>query len=225
MNWMPDQQDRRSSQDIVSLKTYFDALYEENKRAIEIAERERGAAASVLREEQQRAQDIAEREREKAAQALVGGLILSSKENVERLREHILNQKAQFEAALEAVEGRAILRHDGIEREFLLRQTASDAAVQKAEDAQKEVNIRSNEFRGQLKDQNNTMIPRLESEKESAALAERIRVIEAALQVQVGINSANIRGQDRAQPWAIWGVGAFVSLLIALIVIAVGAYT
>ena len=40
---------------------------------------------------------------------------------------------------------------------------ASEKAVLKAEDAQREYNIRSNEFRGQLDDQAKTLMPRIES--------------------------------------------------------------
>src|SRR5678815_4322658 len=51
---------------------------------------------------------------------------------------------------------------------------SSDKAIQKAEDAQKGVNERGNEFRAQLKDQNDTMIPRIEAENAFKNANERI---------------------------------------------------
>jgi len=51
---------------------------------------------------------------------------------------------------------------------------ASDKAIQKAEEAQRGVNERGNEFRAQLKDQNDTMIPRIEADNAFKNLGDRI---------------------------------------------------
>lgn len=153
----------------------------EERRATEIAEREREKASTALRQEQHRASDTAAHEREKAEAALATAL-----------REHIENQVQQINGALEAVEGRAVLRHQHTQSEFLMRQKASDAAVQKAEDAQKDVNVRSNEFRGQLKDQNATMMPRLEAE----ALLKEIRSMLDKLDDKLVTTNTRIEGFD-----------------------------
>jgi len=51
---------------------------------------------------------------------------------------------------------------------------ASEKAIVKAEESQRETNNKSNEFRGQLKDQNETMIPRLEAHTKFQALDEKL---------------------------------------------------
>jgi len=216
MTWTADQPDRRTSGEYVSWKAYVDSLFDGGIRAIEVAERERKEAAGVLRTTQERAQDVAERERERAAQALAQTLTMAFQEAIERLREHIVNQSRTFDAALGAVEGRA-----------LLRQEASDKAVQKAENAQNEVNKTGNEYRGQLREQHAQMIPRPEAEKVFESLIERIRVLEAAGQLQIGINTANTRTEDRSQSWQIWAAGAFLTILFFVVstIIGIGAFT
>lgn len=58
---------------------------------------------------------------------------------------------------------------------------ASDKAITKAEDAQRDYNVRSNEFRGQLDDQNklmrDTMMPRVESLGMHHATADKIEAV------------------------------------------------
>jgi len=51
---------------------------------------------------------------------------------------------------------------------------ASEKAIVKAEDAQRDYNVRSNEFRGQLDDQAKTLMPRPETQSIFKALEERI---------------------------------------------------
>lgn len=212
-----------------ALAKHIGMQFIEQQRAIKIAEREREKASQALRSEQHRATDAAEREREKAAQALAITLGTSIHEGDERLREHIHNQVEQINAALTAVEGRALLRHDSVTAEFGLRQKASDAAVQKAEDAQKDVNERGNEFRGQLKDQNATMMPRLEAE----ALLKEVRSAQDKLDDKLVLTNTRIeksdgvktgvverRNDQRASTGMIVGIAsaavAFVGLIVVL---------
>jgi hypothetical protein len=82
---------------------------------------------------------------------------------------------------------------------------ASEKAIVKAEDAQREYNVRSNEFRGQLDDQAKTLMPRPESltmfrateDKLASAKAELERTIEsvrASFEKATGANADDIAG-------------------------------
>lgn len=248
MTWTPDMPDRRSASDMVSWKAYVDRVFEEHRLQVAgalLAHDQRVAAnaatasdrvqalgdhLTAMNVEGQRATEIAEREREKAAQALAQTLGLSIHEGDERLREHIQNQVEQINAALVAVEGRALLRHDSINSEFILRQKASDAAVQKAEDAQKDVNERGNEFRGQLKDQNNTMMPRLEAEallKELRASVDKLDDKLVLTNTRIEKAEANKQGAVEVRGQQQIGVGqmtGIIGLVIALAAIAVGVF-
>lgn len=73
-------------------------------------------------------------------------------ERDKRYQERLENQKEALALALAAQNK----FHDSIFK-------MSQEAIAKAEDAQKEYNIRSNEFRGQLDDQAKTLMPRSES--------------------------------------------------------------
>jgi hypothetical protein len=53
---------------------------------------------------------------------------------------------------------------------------ASEKAIVKAEDAQREYNVRSNEFRGQLDDQAKTLMPRLEMATTFRAIEDKLEV-------------------------------------------------
>lgn len=66
---------------------------------------------------------------------------------------------AQFKASEVAVAAALLAQKESVSNAFL----ASEKAIVKAEDAQKDYNIRSNEFRGQLDDQAKTLMPRLET--------------------------------------------------------------
>ena len=148
----------------VTLKEHFEALFAEQQRAIEIAEREREKASTALREEQRHAADVAEREREKAAVALRHEEQRSS-DKAEREREkaalalaetlhqsieagdkglqaNLENQVLLFQAALDAAR-----------REMTIIQNASKEAIDKAEVATQKQFASSNAVRGQMADQ------------------------------------------------------------------------
>lgn len=155
----------------VPLREYIEALFEEQKRATEIAEREREKAAGALTTERYNAAETAEDEREKAAQALRNGLDRAIREGDERLREHIQNQVAQIQAALLSANSleaerfeRAKAEVEALRREMRIIQDTQAEAVSKAENAQRGVNDRANEFRSQLADQAAGLMPRKEVE-------------------------------------------------------------
>lgn len=64
----------------------------------------------------------------------------------------------RFKASETAVSAALLAQKELVSAAFL----ASEKAIVKAEDAQKDYNIRSNEFRGQLDDQAKTLMPRPE---------------------------------------------------------------
>lgn len=71
---------------------------------------------------------------------------------------------------------------------------ASEKAIVKAEDAQREYNIRSNEFRGQLDDQAKMLMPRAEVAALFKAMEEKVYGIKAELQIsQQAASTANER--------------------------------
>jgi hypothetical protein len=69
------------------------------------------------------------------------------------------NYKTQFANAKESVTTALTAQEKAVAAAFL----ASEKAIVKAEDAQKDYNQRSNEFRGQLDDQAKTLMPRQET--------------------------------------------------------------
>ncbi len=69
------------------------------------------------------------------------------------------NYKTQFTNAKEAVTAALAAQEKATSSAFL----AAEKAILKAEDAQKDYNQRSNEFRGQLDDQAKTLMPRIET--------------------------------------------------------------
>jgi hypothetical protein len=77
---------------------------------------------------------------------------------------------SQFKAAEVAVSAALAAAEKAVNAAF----TASEKAVLKAEQAQKEYNERSNEFRGQLDDQAKTLMPRPETLNMFKALEEKI---------------------------------------------------
>ncbi len=162
----------------VELREYIERIFTENQRATEMAEREREKAASALTVERYNATQTAESEREKSAQALRSGLDRAIREGDERLREHIFNQIAQIQAALISAGGleeerfeRAKAEVEALRREMRLIQDGHLEAVNKAEAAQRIVNVSQNEFRAQLRDQAATLMPR----KEVEAMVHEIR--------------------------------------------------
>lgn len=172
----------------VSWKEYVDTIFHEHQKALEVQEGVRERAAQVLRAEHNRASDQAEREREKAALVLVDGMHHAMAEGVERLREHVMAQIESIHSALESASLLEVSRFDqtradvaSLRRETKLVYEAQKDAVQKAEEAQKDVNHRNNEYRAQLKDQNDAQMPRLEAEARLNQMAEQIAAINEKL--------------------------------------------
>lgn len=78
--------------------------------------------------------------------------------------------EGQFKASEEAVAKALVAARELTVQSF----AASEKAIQESKNAQADVNAKSNEFRGQLKDQNDTMIPRPEANARFNSLEEKI---------------------------------------------------
>lgn len=106
---------------------------------------------------------------------------------------------------------------------------SSEKAIIKAEEAQRESNAKSNEFRGQLSDQASTFMPRLEAESRINALAEKvddnkndalkaINDLNKSRDVTLGGAASRHDSQIKTQ----WAITLAVSIFFALLGIAIG---
>jgi len=141
---------------------------------------------------------------------------------------------ARFRAAEIAVTAALAAQKDSVVNAFL----ASEKAIIKAEEAQREYNVRSNEFRGQLDDQAKMLMPRLEAsalihsmedklyastlanDRERTLLIDRLAVERTQLMERIGIlerGSANLQGRMWAVTALAWVVALAVSIALRFI--------
>lgn len=102
---------------------------------------------------------------------------ISIREFLERIleeRDRLYN--IRFEEAKTAVNAALIAQKEAVTSAF----AASEKAIIKAEDAQREYNARSNEFRGQLDDQAKTLMPRPETLALFTAMDEKLVIIQSS---------------------------------------------
>jgi len=71
------------------------------------------------------------------------------------------------------------------EKQVAIAFAASEKAIVKAEEAQREYNIRSNEFRGQLDDQAKTLMPRAETDARFNSLEDKFALIQKSMDIKV----------------------------------------
>ncbi len=121
----------------ISLREYVEALFAEQARAIEVAERERN----------------------NAAQMLATTLTASIHEGDDRLREHVANQITQIKIALESANAleleriaKTVTEIDSVRKELTLNVNAANEAVKKAETATEKRFEGVNEWRAQSAD-------------------------------------------------------------------------
>jgi hypothetical protein len=106
---------------------------------------------------------------------------------------------------------------------------ASEKAIMKAEEAQREYNIRSNEFRGQLDDQAKTLMPRLETQTLFKAYEDKLEDMKRQLSELREYKSEG-GGKEKAHLIDVqqrnWGLGIMVSILLGLgsLIVAVMRY-
>lgn len=98
---------------------------------------------------------------------------------------------------------------DSNEKQVAIAFSASEKAIQKAEDSQLRHNATTNEFRAQLGDQAKTFLPRLEAEAIIKGLTEKI----AAMQKLIDANTAKSSGFTGG-----WGAALAIIGLVSLVV-------
>lgn len=97
---------------------------------------------------------------------------------------------------------------------------ASEKAISKAEDAQKELNIKNNEFRGQLKDQADVLMPRSEANARFVNVDEKLTAIKVDFDRQMELNRKDIQdlresrssGQGKTE-----GVGMSITAIVTAV--------
>ena len=156
---------------------------------------------------------------------------------VTRVEAMIDGMKALSEARFVAQEQATKMALASMEKFQSATHESSERAIQKAEEAQREYNVRSNEFRGQLDDQAKLLMPRTEmlaligavNEKMDAGIAasinrweiSRAMLEKAQNKLEEEISALRTR-QDiiagqRSSMTAVWGyVLAVVSVLVAI---------
>jgi len=227
----------------VPLREHVEAVQEESKRALEMAEREREKAAVALREqtqkaldkadaerekaaaalrnESQRASDKADSEREKAAKALRQELARNIEEGDRNLRDHIIAQVGQIREALISVEKLDLQRHltgdqkiEAVARELQIKSDASTEAIAVASVANEKRFESVNEFRDQLAQIIQTFMPREVAEKEIQQIGQRLTRIEDLIATQAGAREARQEQRQQLQPWMIWAAGALLIIAV-----------
>jgi hypothetical protein len=94
---------------------------------------------------------------------------------------------------------------------------ASEKAIVKAEDAQRDYNARSNEFRGQLDDQAKTFLTRFEADSKFEAIAVNIQDLRESRSTESG---RALAGRD-SRTQGNWGISLVVAILLSLLSLAV----
>jgi hypothetical protein len=134
---------------------------------------------------------------------------------------------AQFKASETAVNAALAAQEKAVAAAFL----ASEKAIVKAEDAQKDYNQRSNEFRGQLDDQAKTLMPRNEAqtlfgaydgkledfkstnEKSLQAMQKDISDLRESRSASAGANVQRAEGHQTNQ----WVIGLTIGVVLGVI--------
>ena len=107
---------------------------------------------------------------------------MGTKEQVKALRELVDERdrlyKERDESRRTAVDAALTAAKEKTTDAFI----ASEKAIVKAEDAQREYNARSNEFRGQLDDQAKTLMPRFEADSKFRAQEDKVEALRKEVQ-------------------------------------------
>ena len=96
-------------------------------------------------------------------------------ENIDRFMDE---RDRRYETRFEGQEKAVAAALAAADKQVTTAFSASEKAVAKAEDAQKDYNQRSNEFRGQLDDQAKTLMPRSEALVRFEAVESRVSALE-----------------------------------------------
>jgi hypothetical protein len=136
----------------------------------------------------------------------------------ERDRLYLTNFKASEVAVAAALAG----SEKAVAAAFL----ASEKAVLKAEQAQKEYNERSNEFRGQLDDQAKMLMPRAEADSRFTSVEEKISAMQKSFDDQIqGLRRSRDQGSGRdealhdSRQQNNWIIGAVIGVAVSIVTV------
>lgn len=246
----------------VSYEKYVDGQLAEVRRSAELALTSRGHEGVALKEffeaildEQRRGMVVAEQEREKAAAALRSDLARAIDEGDDNLRSHIDGQVHQIREAMESAEKLELSRYErlgaqieAVQREVTQAADASEKAIAKAESATERRFEAVNEFRSQLSDQVARFMPREVADGQFAEVQAKFdqatrhrgellprevfdrtlgewtawrQDTDKRLNNTQGKDEANTRQEDKLRPWQLWAAGALVTFANAAFVVGV----
>lgn len=123
----------------------------------------------------------------------------------------------RFQSSDTAVDRALAAQEKAVAAAFL----ASEKAIIKAEDAQREYNIRSNEFRGQLDDQAKTLMPRPETLTMFSSTEEKINSLRRNLEDKISVAQSSI-GDLQLSKAELQGKASQSSVSTAFILSAIG---
>lgn len=231
--------------DQISYKEYIDTQLQDVRRAAELALQSAAGEAVPLREffdavlnEQRRGVVVAEQEREKAARALRDELARAIEEGDRALRDHILQQVHQIKAALDAAEQLEQERFKQLQLQVNAvaataeqhvtqlrheRQIVTGAqmeAIQKAETATEKRFESVNEFRAQLSEVIAQFVPREVAETQFSELRKLVDALTARFNTMEGSDLGAARAKTALSTTATIWIGA-LGLVVAVLTVAV----
>lgn len=108
------------------------------------------------------------------------------------------------------------------DKQTALSFASSEKAISKAEEAQREYNIRSNEFRGQLDDQAKRLMPREEAQTHFKAYDDKLEDIKDNV-ANLRESRSNSEGKVKASGIDLaqrnWNIGTIIAIVALLVVI------
>lgn len=229
MTWSSDQEDRRSSGETVSWKSYVDAIFDEHRVQVETALASHDTRVASNKE------SVTER-----LEALHESMTRLMEAGDEALQHHVDAQKTQISSEFGSVDKRLTAQHaemvlrDEAIRDLLSSETraydtrvreafaASEKAIEKAETSTEKRFDSGNAYRKQLSEQATQFLPREVADAQFAELRKLIQRNTERLDLDQGNNQAIIRTENRTQPWQLWTAGALLSVLIVIINVIVG---
>lgn len=194
----------------VELREYIEAILEEQRRGVIVAEQEREKAARALRDELGRAIHDGDR-----------ALSEHIQQQVHQIREALISSEKLEVQRIEEV--KAIIA--GVQREITIAFAASEKAIEKAEVATAKAFEDANEWRGQSADRersqqeqtsklSSTFLPREVADAQLADIRTKLDEAVTRLNVSQGAQANARRVEDRLQPWMIWMAASVVSLVV-----------
>lgn len=140
--------------------------------------------------------------------------------NIETLKEYLYSliysndrrYQESFAAAEKAVAAALAAQKELTNAAF----ASSEKAIVKAEDAQRDYNVRSNEFRGQLDDQAQTLMPRTETHVLIKSVEDKIGEITKTMDTMTGrVTTIESRGIGKTEAWQyiVAGIGVILGLV------------